>query len=335
MGKKKPPKAPDPVQVARAQANMNLSNSTAEQLMNMVDQEGPDGSLSYVPTGTFHEYADPFTGQTRRIPAYKAITRLSSEQQAIKDRADAAQLNLAGLLQSQTGKFQGILDKPFSLDNKEVEDAILQRMGGRVNEQIARDRENMEADMLARGIRPGSDAYSTFKQSQGQKENDAWNQLYLNARGQAINEKLTERNQPFKEFAALLSGAQIDQPNFVNTPGANLADVDYAGLENQNHQNKLAAWQAKRDGFDKTLGGLLGFGAKLIAYSDRRLKEDIRKVDETGDDIGIYSYRYKGGGPLRLGLIAQDVEKKKPEAVSRDARGYRRVDYRKALQLGA
>lgn len=335
MGKKKPPKAPDPFQVAQAQAKMNQSNATAEQLMNMVDQEGPDGGLSYVPTGSYREYTDPFTGQTRRIPAYKAVTRLSPEQQAIKEQADAAQLNLAGLLKSQTGKFQGILDQPFSLENKTVEDAILQRMGGRVNEQIGRDRENTEADMLARGIRPGSEAYAAFKQSQGQKENDAWNQLFLNARGQAVNEKLTERNQPFKEFAALLSGAQIDQPNFVNTPGANLADVDYAGLVNQNYQNKLAAWQSKNDSFDKALGGMFGIGAKAIMYSDRRLKEDVRKVGETEDDLGVFTYRYKGGGPLQLGLIAQDVEKKMPEAVSRDTRGYRRVDYRKALHLGA
>jgi hypothetical protein len=334
MGKKKPPKAPDPFQVAKAQADMNWANATSGQLMSMVDQEGPDGGLSYVPTGSYHEYTDPFTKQVRRIPAYKAVTRLSPEQQAIKERADAAQLNLAGLLKSQTGKFQGILDQPFSLENQEVENTILGRMGGRVRDQVGRDRESMEADMLARGIRPGSEAYAAFKQSQGQKENDAWNQLYLNARGQAINEKLTERNQPFNEFAALLSGTQIDKPSFVNTPGANPADVDYAGLVNQNYQNKLAAWQSDRDRFDKGLGAALSIGAKAIAYSDRRLKEDVRKVGETEDDIGIYTYRYKSGGPLRLGLIAQDVEKKRPEAVSRDTRGYRRVDYRKALHLG-
>lgn len=276
MGKSKAPKPPDPYQTALAQTKMNKATAGYEQAMNMVNQEGPDGSLSYVADG-YHEIADPFTGQMTRVPRYKAVQTLSATQQAIKDRADTAQLNLAGLLQSQTGKFQGILDEPFSLDNQEVEDSILSRMGHRVDKQIARDRENQEADMLARGIRPDSDAYAAFKRSQGEKENDFRNSLYINARQQAVNEKLTERNQPFNEFAALLSGAQVDQPNFVNTPGANLANVDYAGLVNQGYQNKLAAAQQKNQSLNQALGGMFGVAGNFIKYSDRRLKQDVEK----------------------------------------------------------
>ncbi len=333
MGKKSTPKPPDPMQTAIAQQQLNMSNAGLEQLMSMTDQVGPDGSLTYSPNG-YRDFVDPFTGKVRKTPAYTATTTLSDAQQTIKDRQDAAQANLAGLLQGLTGKFQGILDTPFSLANDEVEGAIVGRMGGRLRDQLARDRESTEANLIARGIRPGSSAYDRFQESQGQKENDAWNQLLLNARGQAVNEKLTERNQPFNEFAALLNGTQIDQPNFVGTPGANLADVDYAGLVSQNYQNQLAAQQAKQDSFNKALGGLFGIAGTAIQYSDRRLKEDIKKVGETEDDLGVYRYRYKEGGPMQLGLIAQDVERKMPEAVSRDARGFRRVDYRKALRLG-
>jgi hypothetical protein len=82
------------------------------------------------------------------------------------------------------------------------------------------------------------------------------------------------------------------------------------------------------------LGGLFTAAALPIAYSDERLKTDIKKVSETPDEIGIYRYRYKGGGPLRLGLIAQDVQRRKPEAVTEDAAGYKMVNYRKALRLG-
>ena len=88
--------------------------------------------------------------------------------------------------------------KPFFLNNNDVENSIVDRYGRRLNEQQGRDRESMEADMLARGIRPGSAAYDTFKRDQGEKENDAWNQIFINARGQAVNEKLIERKQPFK-----------------------------------------------------------------------------------------------------------------------------------------
>jgi hypothetical protein len=333
MGKKSTPKAPDPMQTALAQAKMNRSAAGMSQLMSMVDQVGPDGSLNYSQDG-YRDFVDPFTGRVTKIPGYTATTALSDAQRGIKDNQDAAQFNLASLLKSLTGKFQGILDEPLSLNNNDVENSIVDRYSKRLNEQQGRDRDSMEADMLARGIRPGSAAYDTFKRGQGEKENDAWNQIFINARDQAVNEKLTERNQPFKEFAALLSGSQIDQPQFGATPGASVANTDYSGLVSQNYQDRLQAYRARQDSFNKALGGLFGIGAQAIRYSDRRLKEDVEKLGETPDKLGIYKYRYKTGGPMRLGLIAQDVEKKMPAAVTRDSQGFRRVDYCKALHLG-
>ena len=333
MGKKSTPKAPDPMQTAMAQSKLNQSAAGMSQLMSMVNQAGPDGSLTYS-QGGYRDFVDPFTGRVTKIPNYTATTALSDAQRGIKDNQDAAQFNLASLLRSLTGKFQGTLDQPFSLDNEDVENSIVDRYGKRLNEAQGRDRGSMEADMLARGIRPGSAAYDTFKRNQGEKENDAWNQIFINARNQAVNEDLTERNQPFKEFAALLSGSQIDQPQFGVTPGASVVNTDYSGLVSQNYQDRLQAYQTRQDSFNKALGGLFGIGAKAITYSDRRLKENVEKLGETPDKLGIYKYRYKSGGPMRLGLIAQDVEKKMPTAVTRDSQGFRRVDYRKALHLG-
>ena len=334
MSKGKAPKAPDPMQTALAQSKMNQSAAGMGQLMSMVNQEGPDGSLTYSQDG-YYDYTDPFTGRISKVPNYKAVTKLSDAQQGIKTRQDSAQLNLAGILERLTGQFGGILDKPFSLSNDAVENSIVDRYGQRLNSQQGRDRESMESDMLSRGIRPGSAAYDTFKSQQGQKENDQWNQIYLNANRQTAEQMLAERNQPFQEFASLLNGTQIDQPTFGPTPGASVQPSPYADLVSQDYQNKLAAQQAKQSSFDKMLGGMFGVGAQAIMMSDRRLKTDVEKIGETPDDLGIYKYRYKSGGPMRLGLIAQDVEKKNPGAVTRDAHGYRKVDYRKALHLGA
>jgi hypothetical protein len=341
MGKKSTPKAPDPMQTALAQSKLNQSAAGMSQLMSMVNQVGPDGSLTYSQDG-YRDFVDPFTGRVSKIPNYTATTALSDAQRGIKENQDAAQFNMADLLRTLTGKFKGTLDTPFSLNNEDVENSVVDRYGKRLNEAQGRDRESLEADMLARGIRPGSAAYDTFKRNQGEKENDAWNQIFINARDQAINEKLTERNQPFKEFAALLSGSQIDQPQFGATPGANVANTDYAGLVNQDYQNKLAAQQAQQSSLDKMLGGLFGIGAAAagntalapLMFSDRRLKKDITKVGKTDDGQKIYSYRYKRGGPMHLGLMADEVQKKTPEAVV-DVGGFKAVDYRKALHLGA
>lgn len=79
------------------------------------------------------------------------------------------------------------------------------------------------------------------------------------------------------------------------------------------------------------LGNIAKAGGFAALFSDERLKEDIRKVGKTDDGQNIYSYRYKAGGPKMLGLMAQEVMRKKPEAVMRDPdSGYLMVDYGKA-----
>lgn len=64
-------------------------------------------------------------------------------------------------------------------------------------------------------------------------------------------------------------------------------------------------------------------------FSDRRLKHDIQKIGKTYDGQTIYSYKMHGDDRVHIGLIAQNVEKKHPEAVGLAA-GYRIVDYGKA-----
>jgi hypothetical protein len=72
--------------------------------------------------------------------------------------------------------------------------------------------------------------------------------------------------------------------------------------------------------------GTIG-GAAIIA-SDRRLKTDIKKVGKTESGLPIYTYKYKGDNKTQMGVMAQDVEKKNPEAVS-EVGGYKAVNYKK------
>ena len=108
--------------------------------------------------------------------------------------------------------------------------------------------------------------------------------------------------------------------------GSQIANADVGGPINQNYQNQVANWQQKQSG----LGSLFGLGASLIA-SDRRLKTNIKEIGKTKDGQKIYSYRYKAGGPVHIGLMAQEVEKKHPDAVEM-VDGFRAVDYGKALE---
>jgi hypothetical protein len=61
--------------------------------------------------------------------------------------------------------------------------------------------------------------------------------------------------------------------------------------------------------------------------SDIRLKRDIVEVGTLGNGIHLYRFRYKWADQQYVGVMAQEVEKVVPSAVSRDADGYLRVDY--------
>ena len=64
-------------------------------------------------------------------------------------------------------------------------------------------------------------------------------------------------------------------------------------------------------------------------FSDERLKHDIKKIGKTNDGQPIYSFKYNGDDRTQIGLLAQEVEKKHPEAVGLSG-GYKTVDYAKA-----
>jgi hypothetical protein len=69
-------------------------------------------------------------------------------------------------------------------------------------------------------------------------------------------------------------------------------------------------------------------------FSDERLKEDVEPIGKTFDGQEIVRFKYKGEPGTRIGLVAQDVEKKHPKAVGL-AGGYKTVDYDAATDEAA
>lgn len=61
--------------------------------------------------------------------------------------------------------------------------------------------------------------------------------------------------------------------------------------------------------------------------SDVRLKEDVVKVGQLDNGLGLYRFRYLGAQQQFVGVLAQEVERVRPEAVIRGSDGYLRVRY--------
>lgn len=67
--------------------------------------------------------------------------------------------------------------------------------------------------------------------------------------------------------------------------------------------------------------------AEVISVSDRRLKEDIRRVGTNHLGLGVYQYRYKGMDGIYEGVMAQEVEVMHPAAIRALPYGYKAVNY--------
>jgi len=241
----KSPSPPDPYATAQAQSQMNKDTATYQSGLNMVNQVTPYGNLTY-------------SGKNDGQPgSATATTSLSPIQQTLLDQSQQADLKQNQIGLNQLDKVGGILSNPVDLNNTATEDRLDQLGKARLDPQFAQQRQALEQDLMNRGVGIGSEAYSNAVKSYEQSKNDAYNQLYLNGRQQAVQEALTERNQPLNEITGLLNGQQISLPQFQQTPQTQVANTDLSGLVMQ-------AAKMKQDSANATAGGLFGLGGAVL-----------------------------------------------------------------------
>jgi hypothetical protein len=69
-----------------------------------------------------------------------------------------------------------------------------------------------------------------------------------------------------------------------------------------------------------------------LMLSDVRAKEDIAEIGELYDGSPVYSFKYIGDPKTHVGLMAQEVEQRRPDAVVTRPDGLKMVDYGKATE---
>lgn len=313
---------------------MNRDTAITEMQLGTGQQVNPWGTVSYT-EGPSRSFVDS-TGKTVTTPTYTQTTALTPAQQAIFDQTQAAENNLAGLAKEQSGFLQEYLGKPFEFDNQDAADWAYDLGASRLDPRMDQQRASIETKLANQGIAPGSRAWETAMTQVGQTENDAYNQLMLNGRSQAFSEAMATRASPINEITALLSGSQVSNPATMGaapmqTPG--VGGVDYTGLVNQKFASDTANYQ-------NSMGGMFGMGGALLGaagnaggfgalFSDARLKTDVRRVGQTDAGVPLYAYRYIDGGPVQIGVMAQELAETQPDAVLTHDSGFLMVDYGK------
>jgi hypothetical protein len=149
-----------------------------------------------------------------------------------------------------------------------------------------------------------------------------------NARARALQEQLALRNQPINEISALMSGSQVQTPQFGIAQSAMIPTTDYAGIRQQGFGNQMANYQQQNANYQAMLGGLFGLGSAAVGASDIRLKADIEPHGERGGH-NWYKFRYvwEDPGTVHEGVMAQEVMQTRPDAVSTHPMGFFVVDY--------
>ena len=205
--------------------------------------------------------------------------------------------------------------------------------------------QNLSAAQLAnQAAAQNTGNYANLAQLQNQAAQQQFNQQLQNAQlantaqQQQFNQAGYNQMLPINVINALRTGTQVNTPNYVNpVQQAQTGGADLLGAQQASYNAQLAATNAQNAASGGFMGGLMNLGgAYLLGKSDRRLKENIKKIGSLDNGLNLYSYNYKEGFGLpegrQVGVMADEVEKIIPEAVVMEADGYKAVNY---AMLGA
>lgn len=117
----------------------------------------------------------------------------------------------------------------------------------------------------------------------------------------------------------------------AQTPTINSNPTDVLGANNliyDQQMNKYNADTANSNAQTALMGQLGGAGLMALAsLSDRNWKTDIVPFKTSPSGVQFYTYKYKGSNVVELGVMAQEVETRFPEAVFTMPTGTKLVNY--------
>lgn len=328
------PAAPDPVATAAAQTASNKETAITQARLNQINEVTPYGSATYSPTG---QKADG-------VDLYQRTITLSPDQQAILDLQNGLTKQAYGIGQTQLGQIGTTLASPLDLSSlpaapsasdaarQQTQDALYARAKAQLDPMYDQQRRQLETKLVNQGFAIGSDGYnnaiSRFEQTRsnayeaalqdaiagGGAEQSRLFGLESTARQNALQEQLTQRNQPINELAALLgtsSGVQV--PQFSSVPQTAVAGTDVTSAINNNYNAQVGAYNAQQQNNNASMGSLFGLaGSALGAWlSDPKAKTDRQPVSDDKvlakvRTMPVDSWRYKGDAQRRIGPMAPD-----------------------------
>ena len=357
MGKSSPsaPPPPDYAGAAREQGAANEATARLQGRLNNPNVIGPLGGQ----TVSFGEGDQPTITQTLTPDAQATLEAQQRVQRSLANLGEQGIGTARGVLANQFSPNSQALQTNIDKSNlarmpvnagTTGQDAIMARLAP----QIERSEKATRQRLINQGLVPGGEAYENAMISENQQKNDLLSQaaiqgiqLDTGARAQGFNEASSEmaaqnaalqaelqrqaflRQQPLNEITGLMSGSQIQMPQFQGYSPTSIAPAPvFAGAQAQgaSDMDRFGIQSSNVNARNAGLYGLAGTaGTAAMMFSDRRLKSNIERIGTHPLGIGVYEYDIFDR--RERGVMADEVEAVMPEAVMLHPSGYKMVNY--------
>lgn len=217
----------------------------------------------------------------------------------------------------------------LSLDPTATQDAYYNQATRLLNNQFDRQKESTDTNLINRGIQVGTDQYNRVMGDLTDRQNGTLQDIA----NQSVYMGNANIGQQIGNINSLGAGRDINTLAQING-GSNTAAQDQYNsniyrdlLRDQRNSNMTQFF------WETPATGLKSFNSGV--FSDKRLKENLKPVGKLNNGLKVYVGNYKKETGLdtrpQLFLLAQEVQKKKPEAVGKKL-GALTVDYKKATK---
>lgn len=153
-------------------------------------------------------------------------------------------------------------------DQAQGRQQVIDAMMSRYDQDASRQKDNINSELIARGIPKGSKAYEVEMDRLSRGRNDALQQATIasdskamDERRQAITEALAERQIPLNEVSAFRTGSQIQPLQFSGVQGQNVGAAPVFAATNAAGQQAMDQYGINTGTFNNMMSGLFSLGA--------------------------------------------------------------------------
>lgn len=311
----------DPAQTAAYQQAMAFKPQFSDKERAMIIQAGETG-----------RGRGSFANKLEQMPQVKASKEQETAQlryqQALAERDQiAANQNTVQQYQS----FQP--SERFGLLNRDVTQGLPSVMPGNIEQDslfqsLKRQAiSGIEGSAAARGkLMSGTTPQAIAEQVQNLalQRSGQIQGMNLAARQQLIGERTGEQARQYQQLFNILGTGQASAAQQAANIGGTASNI--SNLLGQAGNAQAAAGIGSAQAYGQGAQNVANAAMLAYALSDRRAKENITQVGMLDNGLPVYTFKYKGGETVHMGVMAQDVEKVNPDAVT-EIGGIKHVNY--------